>query len=116
MHFYVDDLTKAASFYVTGLGFRTTITRFPGALFVAAGGYHHHVGLNTWAAGSPVATDDDAKLLEWELVLPDETALRQTLDSLTDGGIEPVEVEDGWRARDDWGITVRLRAMITSAE
>jgi len=41
----------------------------PGALFFAAGGYHHHLGTNTWSPG-PSATDDQARLLEWEISVP----------------------------------------------
>ena len=71
VHHYVGDLKQAEAFYHAGLGFDKVGWSIPGALFVSAGGYHHHVGLNIWAAGSPVATDEDAKLLDWELVLPD---------------------------------------------
>ena len=53
VHFYVDDLARAAEFYHRGLGFDQIVWSFPGALFVSAGGYHHHVGLNIWAAGAP---------------------------------------------------------------
>ena len=56
VHLYIGDLAEAAAFYHAGLGF-DRIGSFPGALFVSAGGYHHHVGLNTWAAGAPVAGD-----------------------------------------------------------
>src|SRR5687767_2965817 len=71
VHFYVGDIDEAAGFYHEGLGFDKIVWNYPGALFMSAGGYHHHVGTNTWAAGAPVATEKDAKLLDWELVLPD---------------------------------------------
>ncbi|HEU5319463.1 MAG TPA: VOC family protein, partial [Methylomirabilota bacterium] len=67
LHFYVGDLAAAERHYVRGLGFDVMTRRLPGALFVAAGGYHHHVGLNTWAAGSPVAGPGDAGLDEWTM-------------------------------------------------
>lgn len=108
VHLYVEDLDLARAFYVTALGFEPTLAGFPGALFVSAGGYHHHLGLNTWAAGSPVATDDDAKLRFWEVVLPDATAAAQAVDRLALAGYG-VDVEgDAPEALDPWNIRVRL--------
>jgi catechol 2,3-dioxygenase len=48
MHLQVTDLRSAAEFYHKTLGFDVTQSSFPGALFLAAGGYHHHIGLNVW--------------------------------------------------------------------
>lgn len=110
MHFYVGDLTQAAAFYHRGLGFDVVVRRYPGALFVAAGGYHHHVGLNTWAAGSPVATDADARLLDWQLVLPDRDAIDRTAQSVADAGYQLTLNGPDVSATDPWGITVRLVA------
>jgi len=70
LHFYVKDLGRAEAFYCGELGFEPTLRSFPGALFASAGGYHHHVGMNTWAAHMPTATDNDARLLSWEIVVP----------------------------------------------
>ena len=42
------------AFYCGGVGFEPTVRGYPGALFVAAGGYHHHLGMNTWVGtGAP---------------------------------------------------------------
>ena len=49
VHLQVADLTAAERFWVDALGLDVTVRGYPGALFVSAGGYHHHVGLNTWA-------------------------------------------------------------------
>lgn len=108
VHFYVDDLAAAEAFYHGGLGFDVMIRSFPGALFVAADGYHHHVGLNTWAAGSPAASEDDAKLLFWELVLPDAAAVGATAERLRVNGYDAAREDGYWSAADPWGITVRL--------
>jgi catechol 2,3-dioxygenase len=109
VHFYVGDLPQAEAFYHRALGFASMITSYPGALFVAAGGYHHHVGLNTWASGSPVATDADAGLLDWELLLPDAESVANAGASLRENGF-PVEERGGeLRSSDPWGITVRIR-------
>lgn len=48
VHLQVGDLETARAFYVDALGFETTQTDYPGALFASAGGYHHHVAMNTW--------------------------------------------------------------------
>ena len=54
VHLKVADLQRALDFYCGVLGFEVTTTR-PGAAFISAGGYHHHLGLNTWESlgGSP---------------------------------------------------------------
>lgn len=81
VHLYVDELEAASAFYHAALGLDLMTWRIPGALFLGAGGYHHHVGLNIWAAGSPVAGESDARLLSWELVLPDERATTEAAES-----------------------------------
>jgi len=48
VHLQVGDIPAARAFYVDALGFETTVDTYPGALFAAAGGYHHHVAMNTW--------------------------------------------------------------------
>jgi len=48
VHLQVGDLDLARAFYVDALGFETTQTDYPGALFASAGGYHHHIAMNTW--------------------------------------------------------------------
>ncbi len=75
IHLYVGDLDRAKRFYHTAMGLDIVTWNLPGALFLSAGGYHHHIGFNTWAAGSPIASEKDARLLFWELVLPDHDAV-----------------------------------------
>jgi catechol 2,3-dioxygenase len=70
VHLYVDDIATAESFYHDALGFDKVVWSYPGALFMSAGGYHHHLGTNTWARGAPSAGDADARLLEWEIIVP----------------------------------------------
>jgi len=109
VHFYVSDLDEARRFYVAALGFETTIRTFPGALFVSAGGYHHHVGLNIWAAGAPVATDADARLIHWDLVVPDRGTADDLAGRVAEAGYAIDETDGVAVARDPWGIAVRLR-------
>lgn len=70
MHLHVGDLEQAAAFYHAGLGLDKVVWSYAGVLFLSAGGYHHHLGLNVWSAGAPAAGDNDAQLLEWTLELP----------------------------------------------
>lgn len=51
VHLQVGDIPTARAFYVDALGFQTTVATYPGALFASAGGYHHHVAMNTWNSG-----------------------------------------------------------------
>ena len=54
VHLHVPHLDTAEEFYCGRIGFEPTVRGYPGALFVAAGGYHHHLGLNTWTGiGAP---------------------------------------------------------------
>jgi catechol 2,3-dioxygenase len=51
VHLQVGDLETAREFYVDALGFELTQTRYSGALFASAGGYHHHIAMNVWNSG-----------------------------------------------------------------
>jgi len=71
MHFYVGEMAAGRAFYDRGLGLDVMSRLGDAALFLAAGGYHHHVGINTWMRGSGIASAADPRLLEWELVVPE---------------------------------------------
>jgi catechol 2,3-dioxygenase len=109
VHLYVRDLADASAFYHEGLGFDKVVWSYPGALFMSAGGYHHHLGTNTWAAGAPLAGDDEARLLEWEIVVPDETSALAAGKNLEDKGFRVERDGAGVVARDVWGTQVRVR-------
>lgn len=109
VHLYVGSLDGAAAFYHAALGMDITTWRFPGALFLSAGGYHHHVGLNTWAAGSPMASEHDARLLHWELAFSEPEELQHTAERLRRAGYEETaEPMEAPAFKDPWGITVAL--------
>jgi catechol 2,3-dioxygenase len=82
---------------------------YPGALFMAAGGYHHHLGTNTWSAGAPVATEEDARLVEWEIVLPTTTDIDAAAASLAQSGYAGGAGAGRTRVVDPWGVGVVLR-------
>ena len=81
---------------------------FPGALFMSAGGYHHHLGTNTWAAGAPRATDGDARLLEWIIQLPDQASVDAAARSLGSAGYDVGRAGTDAVAADPWGTNLRL--------
>jgi catechol 2,3-dioxygenase len=108
VHLHVGDLDRAAGFYHAGLGLDKIVWSYPGALFLSAGGYHHHLGTNTWSSGRP-ASAADARLLEWTIVLPSAADADAAAASLESAG-HPVErSRDGVAARDPWGTQVRIR-------
>jgi len=72
IHLHVGSIEEAEAFYHLGVGFDKTVWSYPGALFMSAGGYHHHLAVNTWSPG-PAARDDEARLLEWTLHVPGAT-------------------------------------------
>ncbi|OAI39712.1 hypothetical protein AYO39_02625 [Actinobacteria bacterium SCGC AG-212-D09] len=111
VHLQVSDLADAERFYSGVLGFDVTVRGYPGALFVSAGGYHHHIGLNTWSSlGSPPPRTGAVGLDSFEIVLPSADELDRVLARARAAGVETEELADGWRIRDPFGSGVLLRA------
>ena len=109
VHLYVDDIDKAEAFYHDALGFDKVVWSYPGALFMSAGGYHHHLGTNIWAAQSPPASDDDARLLEWEIVVPSAADVDAVRASVERAHVPLTRDASGIIVRDPWGTAVRIR-------
>ena len=103
LHLHVGDIARASDFYSRALGFDRMVWRYPGALFLGAGGYHHHLGTNTWAQGAPSPGERDAKLLAWTIVTPDA---EQTIAAAATAGFRL----HGDLVLDPWGTAVRVRA------
>jgi catechol 2,3-dioxygenase len=111
VHLHVEDLAQAEAFYHSALGLDKLKLRLPGALFLSAGGYHHHLGLNTWAAGAPRPTESDTRLLEWTIELPAPADVEAAADSLSAAGYQVQREGDDALAADPWGTTLRLAAI-----
>ena len=109
VHLFVGDIDQAAAFYHDLVGFDKVVWSYPGALFMSAGGYHHHLGTNIWAAQSPPASDNDAKLIEWEIVVPRAADVAAVESSVNQGAKADREGETVL-LRDPWGTAVRVRA------
>jgi catechol 2,3-dioxygenase len=111
VHLNVGDLTAAEAFYSGALGFDVMVRGYPGALFVSAGGYHHHLGLNTWAGeGAPAPPEGSRGLRQFEVRLPGADQLAAEEDRLREAGFEPAREGDEVRATDPSGNRVVLRA------
>ena len=107
VHLEVSSVAAAREFYVETLGFGVRDDWGADALFVAAGDYHHHLGLNTWHGCTEPRTGRG--LDEWELVVPDEPTLAGVRERLVDRGLAFEEVGGDLLVADPDGITVRVR-------
>jgi catechol 2,3-dioxygenase len=109
VHLHVGDLERAEGFYHRALGFDKTVWSYPGALFFSAGGYHHHLGTNVWSPG-PSARPDEARLLEWELVVPERRHASDVAQRLRAGGYRVDDVPESVRTSDPWGTQVNIKS------
>lgn len=113
IHLRVANLARAERFYAGVLGFEVTVRGYPGALFLASGGYHHHIGLNIWAGtGIPPMDPQAAGLRYFTVLIPDPAARAAAMRRVRDAGGTVEEVRDGpvagVLARDPDGIGVLL--------
>lgn len=108
VHLHVGDLDRAAAFYHEALGLDKTVWSYPGALFLSAGGYHHHLGMNVWAGDAPPAPERDAQLLEWTLLVPSPDDVEATARSLDTAGYSATRDDDACLVSDPWGIPLRI--------
>lgn len=110
IHLHVSDLERAESFYHDLLGFEVTTRAYPGSLFLAADGYHHHIGLNTWTtpagARSPVPT---AGLEAFEIIIPDPVVVDRIHHDAIRHDIRIEPADPGWRLLDQDDGVILLR-------
>lgn len=104
VHLRVSDIPATVAFYRDALGFDLTAALGGQAAFLSAGGYHHHIGANTWeSAGAGQAGEHSATLLAASVLLPDAQAVRAAADSAAAAGYEPVGVAGGVQIADPSG-------------
>ncbi len=108
IHLHVADLRKTEEFYMQGLGF-TVVNRYGGALFTSTGGYHHHIGLNTWnGVGAPAPKENSVGLNWYTLVFADEEARNKVTEQLKGIGAVVTEKEGFFAVTDPSGNEIHL--------
>jgi catechol 2,3-dioxygenase len=109
LHLHVGDLKESTHFYVQVVGFEI-MTHLPSAVFVAAGGYHHHVGFNTWRGpGVPPAPDGTVGLRHFTVVLRDDAELEALRERARAADLEVEDTADGAVFRDPSGNALLFR-------
>ena len=109
VHLNVADLASTEAFYSGGLGLDVTVRDYPGALFMSAGGYHHHIGANTWAGeGAPAPPPDALGLRSFEVVVPSREELDAAAGCLREGGHDASAEAGAVDATDPSGNRLRL--------
>ncbi|UQZ36259.1 glyoxalase [Paenibacillus sp. PK3_47] len=109
VHFHVSDLSLARTFYVDALGFEVTTNFGDSALFISAGGYHHHMGLNIWAGqGAPAAPADAPGIDYFTLLLPGVQECNAVAERMRSAGYTVTGDGQGVTVTDPWNIGIKL--------
>ena len=110
VHLNVADIAESERFYADALGFDVTVRGYPGALFVSAGGYHHHLGLNVWnGEGVPAPPAGSRGLRHYEVGLSSAEDVQRARARLEQAGFDAEEGDDGVLVRDPAGNGVLIR-------
>jgi catechol 2,3-dioxygenase len=110
MHLQVGDIPEAARFYHEVLGF-DVMAQMPTALFISAGGYHHHIGMNVWhSAGAGPAPADSVRLRFFSVDLPNEQAREAVISRLDSAGVLHDRIGDVVTLQDPWQNQIMLQA------
>jgi catechol 2,3-dioxygenase len=108
LHLHVGSVERGLVFYRDLIGFDVWAL-LPSAAFVSAGGYHHHLGFNTWLGeGIPAARPDTVGLRGWTIELPSKADVADVRDRLDRAGVPTEAVDGGFLARDPWDIPLRV--------
>jgi catechol 2,3-dioxygenase len=108
IHLQVSDVEQAVRFYHEILGFAITAS-YQGAAFLSAGGYHHHLGLNSWSSrGAPPAPAGSAGLESFTILAPSAEEREKIGRRLVEAGVAIVREEEKLLARDPWNIGIEL--------
>jgi catechol 2,3-dioxygenase len=109
VHLRVASIPETVAFYRDVVGFEVTAMLGNQAAFLSAGGYHHHLGGNTWeSAGAPAAPPGTAALRLWTIVLPSSEERDKTAARIAAAGQEPRDTPAGPLFRDPSGNAVVL--------
>jgi len=115
VHLQVSDIPEAEAFFHGVLGFDPMVRGYPGALFVAAGGYHHHFGLNTWGTRGAPAPPPGARGLErFHIAVPSAADVAVLADRLEQAGVPAERREGGLDFADPSGNRGRVEVAATA--
>ena len=108
LHLHVGDVEQGLAFYRDVLGFEVMVN-LGSAAFVAAGGYHHHLGLNVWL-GKDVKPrpPDTAGLREWTIVLAQRAEVAAVRTRVEAAGLVVEDHQGGFLVRDPWETAVAI--------
>ena len=108
LHLHVGDIDEGLRFYRDVLGLEVWWT-MPTAAFVAAGGYHHHLGFNVWRGrGVGPAPADAGGLRHWTIELQSADEVAAVRERFRAAGVAVAGDEQGFLVRDPWGIALRV--------
>jgi catechol 2,3-dioxygenase len=108
VHLQVGDLAPARAFYVDALGFEATQTAYPGALFASAGGYHHHVAMNTWNSRGAGPRAASLGLADVAITVPAAEDLDALRSRLRERGVAFGSDGRSVALQDPWGTSVTV--------
>jgi catechol 2,3-dioxygenase len=110
LHLHVGDIDEGLAFYRDTIGFEVWWV-MPTAAFVAAGGYHHHLGVNVWRGpGVGPAPPRTAGVREWSVLLDNDAEVDAVRERVEAAGLQADDRDGGFSVRDPWDIPVRFRA------
>ena len=108
IHLQVNNVAKTAAFYQDVLGF-DLIAKMPGAGFLSAGGYHHHIGMNTWRSlGGGIAPSDSLGLIDYQILLPTSLSQESIANKLSSHHIDFTRQNGSFRVQDPAGIWIEF--------
>ena len=116
VHLQVGDIETARAFYVDTLGFETTVDTYPGALFAAAGGYHHHVAMNTWRSAGAGPRAASLGLGDVALTVPARDDLDALVARLKAHTLDYADTGRSVTLKDPWETQVTVALPDTSTE
>ncbi|AXK46804.1 VOC family protein [Brachybacterium saurashtrense] len=116
VHLQVGDVETARRFYIDTLGFETTVGTHPGALFAAAGGYHHHVAMNTWNSRGAGPRAAALGLADVAITVPGREDLDALVARLSGAGVSYADSGRSVSVQDPWGTPVTVSLPGTGTE
>lgn len=116
VHLQVGDVDAARAFYVDSLGFETTVGSHPDALFAAAGGYYHHVAMNTWNSRGAGPRATSLGLADVAITVPGRDDLDALTGRLKAAGLSFADEGRSVKVVDPWSTPVTISLPGTGTE